>query len=166
MKSTVSQLCTGLDARVRAFNERALGSFPFLIIDAMCCKSRTDYDGVVSKTAVMISAVRAQSFCVDSLSALYPFVFTHVPGAKPVPTFAEHALNGWLFQLEWGTWSTKRSPTALHPVCLSILVFVEVSSMKTRRSIARFRYGIRPVFHSRRSHRYGVALRHKQSFFV
>ena len=35
---------------------------------------------------------RAQSFCVDSLSALYPFVFTHVPGAKPVPTFAEHAL--------------------------------------------------------------------------
>jgi len=34
-KSTVSQLCTGLDARVRAFNERPLGSFPFLIIDAM-----------------------------------------------------------------------------------------------------------------------------------
>ena len=40
-KSTVSQLCTGLDARVRAFNERPLGSFPFLIIDAMYCKSRT-----------------------------------------------------------------------------------------------------------------------------
>lgn len=59
-KSTVSQLCTGLDARVRAFNERPLGSFPFLIIDAMYCKSRTDYDGVVSKAALMISAVNAE----------------------------------------------------------------------------------------------------------
>ncbi len=34
-KSTASQLCSALDARVRAFNERPLGSFPFLIIDAM-----------------------------------------------------------------------------------------------------------------------------------
>ena len=59
-KSTVSQLCTGLEARVRAFNERPLGSFPFLIIDAMYCKSRTDYDGVVSKAALMISAVNAE----------------------------------------------------------------------------------------------------------
>jgi len=59
-KSTVSQLCTGLDARVRAFNERPLGSFPFLIIDAMYCKSRTDYDGVVSKAALMISAVNVE----------------------------------------------------------------------------------------------------------
>ena len=59
-KSTVSQLCTGLDARVRAFNERPLGSFPFLIIDAMYCKSRTDYDGVVSKAALMISALNAE----------------------------------------------------------------------------------------------------------
>ena len=59
-KSTVSQLCTGLDARVRAFNERPLGSFPFLIIDAMYCKARTQYDGVVSKAALMISAVNAE----------------------------------------------------------------------------------------------------------
>ena len=59
-KSTVSQLCTGLDARVRAFNERPLGSFPFIIIDAMYCKSRTQYDGVVSKAALMISAVNAE----------------------------------------------------------------------------------------------------------
>ena len=59
-KSTVSQLCTGLDAKVRAFNERPLGSFPFLIIDAMYCKSRTDYDGVVSKAALMISAINAE----------------------------------------------------------------------------------------------------------
>ena len=34
-KSTVSQLCSGLDARVRAFNERRLGAFPFVLIDAM-----------------------------------------------------------------------------------------------------------------------------------
>ena len=59
-KSTVSQLCTGLDARVRAFNERPPGSFPFLIIDAMYCKSRTQDDGVVSKAALMISAVNAE----------------------------------------------------------------------------------------------------------
>ena len=59
-KSTVSQLCTGLDARVRAFNERPLASFPFLIIDAMYCKSRTGYDGVVSKAALMISALNAE----------------------------------------------------------------------------------------------------------
>ena len=57
-KSTVSQLCTGPDAR--AFNERPLGSFPFLIIDAMYCKARTQYDGVVSKAALMISAVNAE----------------------------------------------------------------------------------------------------------
>jgi transposase-like protein len=59
-KATGSQVCTGLDARVRAFNERPLGSFPFLIIDAMYCKSRTDYDGVVSKAALMISAINAE----------------------------------------------------------------------------------------------------------
>ncbi len=41
-KSTVSQLCSAPDARVRAFNERPPGSFPFLIIDAMYCKSRND----------------------------------------------------------------------------------------------------------------------------
>ena len=59
-KIAVSQLCTGLDARVRAFNERPLASFPFLIIDAMYCKSRTGYDGVVSKAALMISALNAE----------------------------------------------------------------------------------------------------------
>jgi transposase-like protein len=47
-KSTVSALCTALDARVAAFNERRLCSFPFLIIDAMYLKCRTENDGVVS----------------------------------------------------------------------------------------------------------------------
>jgi len=59
-KSTVSQLCTGLDARVRAFNERRLGAFPFLIIDAMYIKARSQHDGVVSKAALMVSGVNTQ----------------------------------------------------------------------------------------------------------
>lgn len=59
-KSTVSRLCTGLDARVQAFNERRLGSFPFLIIDAMYFKSRSDHDGVVSKAALMVSGINAE----------------------------------------------------------------------------------------------------------
>lgn len=56
-KSTVSKLCIGLDARVAAFNERRLGSFPFLIIDAMYTKVRAKHDGVVSKAALMVSGV-------------------------------------------------------------------------------------------------------------
>jgi putative transposase len=41
-KSTVSQLCTGLDARVRAFNERRFDNvkYPFILVDAMFIKSR------------------------------------------------------------------------------------------------------------------------------
>jgi len=35
-KSTVSALCSGLDARVRAFNERRLeGEYPFVLVDAL-----------------------------------------------------------------------------------------------------------------------------------
>lgn len=58
-KSTVSQLCMALDARVQAFNERRLGSFPFLIIDAMYHKTRTKHDGVVSNAALMVSGINA-----------------------------------------------------------------------------------------------------------
>ena len=61
-KSTVSALCTALDARVAAFNERRLGSFPFLIIDAMYLKCRTENDGVVSKAALMVSGVNMEGF--------------------------------------------------------------------------------------------------------
>ncbi len=39
-KSTVSQLCMALDGRVVAFNERDLGAFPFVIVDAMYFKAR------------------------------------------------------------------------------------------------------------------------------
>ena len=61
-KSTVSALCTALDARVTAFNERRLGAFPFLIIDAMYLKCRTENDGVVSKAALMVSGVNMEGF--------------------------------------------------------------------------------------------------------
>ena len=55
-KSTVSQLCTGLDARVRAFNERRFDNvkFPFIMVDAMFIKSRDD-ERVVSRAALIIS---------------------------------------------------------------------------------------------------------------
>jgi len=43
-KSTVSRLCTHLDARVGAWNERRLDDrlFPFLVVDALVIKVRTD----------------------------------------------------------------------------------------------------------------------------
>jgi len=43
-KSTVSQLCTGLDLRVEAWNERPLGDnrYPLVIVDALVIKVRKD----------------------------------------------------------------------------------------------------------------------------
>ena len=58
-KSTVSQLCLGLDARVTAFNERELGAFPFVIVDAMYFKAR-DGNAVQSKAALVVSGVNEQ----------------------------------------------------------------------------------------------------------
>ena len=58
-KSTVSQLCTALDARVRAFNERRLGVFPFVLVDAMYLKAR-DGESVESKAALIVSGVNAE----------------------------------------------------------------------------------------------------------
>ena len=58
-KSRVSQLCTALDARVRAFNERPLGSFPLVLVDAMYLKARSN-DAVVSKAALVISGINTQ----------------------------------------------------------------------------------------------------------
>lgn len=62
-KSTVSQLCTGLDARVTAFNERRFDdvSFPFIMVDAMFIKSR-DGDRVVSRAALTISGIRKDGY--------------------------------------------------------------------------------------------------------
>ena len=58
-RSTVSQLCMELDAKVRKFNERALGEFPFLVIDAMHFKARED-DCVVGKAALLVSGINAE----------------------------------------------------------------------------------------------------------
>lgn len=55
-KSTVSQLCLALDGRVTAFNERELGAFPFLIVDAMYFKAR-EGDSVQSRAAMVVSGV-------------------------------------------------------------------------------------------------------------
>jgi putative transposase len=57
-KSTVSTLCAGLDARVRAFNERRLeGDYPFVLVDALFIKSR-EADRVVSRAALVVSGIR------------------------------------------------------------------------------------------------------------
>ena len=62
-KSTVSQLCTGLDARVRAFNERRFDgdSYPFIMVDAMFIKCR-DGDRVVSRAVLTISGIRSDGY--------------------------------------------------------------------------------------------------------
>jgi putative transposase len=62
-KSTVSQLCTGLDERVKAFNERRFDNdkFPFIMVDAMFIKSR-DGDRVVSRAALIISGIREDGY--------------------------------------------------------------------------------------------------------
>lgn len=58
-KSTVSALCTGLDGRVRAFNERRLdGDHPFVLVDALFIKSR-EGDRVVSRAALVVSGIRS-----------------------------------------------------------------------------------------------------------
>ena len=61
-KSTVSALCAGLDARVRAFNERRLdGEYPFVLVDALFIKSRDD-DRVVMRAALVVSGVRSDGY--------------------------------------------------------------------------------------------------------
>jgi transposase-like protein len=57
-KSTVSELCVGLDARVKVFNERRLqGEYPFVIVDALFIKSRQG-DRVVKRAALIASGIR------------------------------------------------------------------------------------------------------------
>jgi putative transposase len=57
-RSTVSQLCTALDVRVRAWNERPLGerAYPFVIVDALVIKVRRD-EAVRSTSALIVSGV-------------------------------------------------------------------------------------------------------------
>jgi transposase-like protein len=57
-KSTVSRLAMNLDGRVNAFLSRRLDDeYPFLIVDALFCKSRCD-DRVLSKAALIVGGVR------------------------------------------------------------------------------------------------------------
>lgn len=62
-KSTVSQLCTGLDTRVRAFNERRFDNvkFRFIMVDAMFIKSRDD-ERVVSRAALIITGIKEDGY--------------------------------------------------------------------------------------------------------
>ena len=60
-KSTVSQLCQSLDAKVEAFNERELGCFPFVIVDAMGVKVR-EGGKVISKSALIMSGVNESGY--------------------------------------------------------------------------------------------------------
>jgi putative transposase len=60
-RSTVSQLCTALDARVRAWNERPLGgqTYPFVVVDALVVKVRRD-EAVRATSALIVSGVNEQ----------------------------------------------------------------------------------------------------------
>lgn len=61
-KSTISALCVGLDARVRAFNERRLeGDYPFILVDALFIKSREE-DRVVNRAALVMSGIRSDGY--------------------------------------------------------------------------------------------------------
>jgi len=57
-KSTVSELCVGLDARVKVFNERTFtGEYPFVMVDALFINSRQG-DRVVKRAALIASGIR------------------------------------------------------------------------------------------------------------
>ncbi|MBF0192126.1 MAG: transposase [Magnetococcales bacterium] len=90
-KSTVSALCAGLDARVRAFNERRLeGDYPFVIVDALFLKSRED-DRVVSRAALIMSGIRS-----DGLPSIRGCLSSNRPGipcAWPMTTPLCHVLG-------------------------------------------------------------------------
>ena len=58
-KSTVSALCVGLDARVRAFNERRLDAdYPFVLVDALFIKCRED-DRVMMRAVLVVTGIRS-----------------------------------------------------------------------------------------------------------
>ena len=62
-KSTVSRLCTNLDARVQSWNGRRLDdqAYPFLIVDALVIKVRTD-DRVVPMSALVVSGINSEGY--------------------------------------------------------------------------------------------------------
>jgi putative transposase len=57
--STVSELCTDLDSRVSAFNERKLDvNYPFLIVDCLFIKAREN-DAIESKACMIACGINA-----------------------------------------------------------------------------------------------------------
>jgi putative transposase len=60
-RSTVSQLCMALDARVQAWNERPLGTqaYPFVVVDALVIKVRRD-EAVRATSALIVAGVNEQ----------------------------------------------------------------------------------------------------------
>jgi putative transposase len=61
-KSTVSRLAANLDSRVNAFLSRRLDdAYPFVIVDALFCKSRND-DRVLSKAVLIVAGIRKDGF--------------------------------------------------------------------------------------------------------
>jgi putative transposase len=62
-RSTVSQLCMALDARVSAWNERPLGdqAYPFVIVDAMVIKVRRD-EAVRSTSALIVCGINESGY--------------------------------------------------------------------------------------------------------
>jgi putative transposase len=60
-RSTVSHLCTALDARVQAWNARSLDAqaYPFVLVDALVVKVRRD-NAVRATSALIVSGVNAQ----------------------------------------------------------------------------------------------------------
>lgn len=59
-RSTVSQLCTALDARVHAWNERPLKpqAYPFVLVDALVVKVRRD-EAVRATSALIVAGITA-----------------------------------------------------------------------------------------------------------
>ena len=61
-KSTVSRLAMNLELRVNAFLSRRLDDdYPFLIVDALFCKSRCD-DRVMSKAVLIVGGIRKDGY--------------------------------------------------------------------------------------------------------
>ena len=60
-RSTVSQLCTALDARVQAWTERPLGgqAYPFVLVDALVIKVRRD-EAVRTTRALSVSGINEE----------------------------------------------------------------------------------------------------------
>ena len=62
-KSTVSRLCTNLDARVQAWNHRSLNDkqYPFIIVDAIVIKVRSD-EKVMPMSAMIASGINRDGY--------------------------------------------------------------------------------------------------------